>query len=318
MTAIAETSPARNAWTGRIALGLKTLVLLPLLFFVFFALGGLFVHPALPDTATEPGPLPTGVGLVVVSLASASVIELLVLGSRWRRWKLIVSRSLAYYGLATLLMQVETWYFLGGVTVGPELMVRLLLQGLPVAFLFVPLAVVVLGRARGPEALAPATEPPSAREWVLKLAVIASAYLVLYFGAGYFVAWRNPELRAFYGQPGPVLSFAGQMAHAMQIHPTLLPFQVLRALLWTAGAVPIVLGSRWGRWPTAMVVAAAFSVPQNVVLGLPNPLIPSSSVRLSHLVETASSSFVFGLIVGWLLYPRASAVERSESTQPSR
>ena len=67
-------------------------------------------------------------------------------------------------------------------------------------------------------------------------------------------------------------------------------------------AVPIMLGSRVGLWPTALLVGALFSLPQNVGHILANPLMPLASVRHSHMVETASSTFLFGLLVVWLLY----------------
>jgi hypothetical protein len=35
---------------------------------------------------------------------------------------------------------------------------------------------------------------------------------------------------------------------------------------------------------------------------LANPLMPVASVRLSHMIETASSTFIFGVIVVWVLY----------------
>jgi hypothetical protein len=63
-----------------------------------------------------------------------------------------------------------------------------------------------------------------------------------------------------------------------------------------------VMGSRVGRWPTALLVGALFSLPQNVGQILANPLMPLASVRLSHMVETASSTFLFGLLVVWVLY----------------
>ena len=55
---------------------------------------------------------------------------------------------------------------------------------------------------------------------------------------------------------------------------------------------------------TALIVGLVLSVPQNIGHILPNPLIPINSVRISHLIETASSTFVFGWIVTWFLYPR--------------
>jgi hypothetical protein len=36
--------------------------------------------------------------------------------------------------------------------------------------------------------------------------------------------------------------------------------------------------------------------------------MPVASVRLSHLVETASSTFVFGLLVVWLLHRKHTSV----------
>jgi hypothetical protein len=49
-------------------------------------------------------------------------------------------------------------------------------------------------------------------------------------------------------------------------------------------------------------VALLLAIPMNIGHILPNALIPSASVRLSHLIETASSNFVFGLVIVWLLH----------------
>jgi hypothetical protein len=62
--------------------------------------------------------------------------------------------------------------------------------------------------------------------------------------------------------------------------------------------------SRLPLWQTALIVGLALSVPQNIGHILPNPLIPLNSVRISHLIETASSTFIFGVIMTWLLYPK--------------
>jgi hypothetical protein len=66
--------------------------------------------------------------------------------------------------------------------------------------------------------------------------------------------------------------------------------------------LPIIRGSKVKPWWTAVLVGLLFSVPQNVGHILANPLIPIASVRLSHMIETASSTFLFGLIVVWLLH----------------
>lgn len=279
-------------------------IVLYVLFIVSFLIGSMAVAGVMPANAvSEPGLMPETTGLLVVALADMIVIAALILTSRWGGWKLAVSLALAYYGAVTFLMQIETWYFLSSLTVGPRLLSRLFLMGIPTAFLFIPLALWVLGKGR-PTAV---TSPNSAlvmpvQQWIWKLAAIAVAYLILYWGAGYFIAWQNPALRAFYGQPGEALPFFTHTANTLRHDPMLFPFQVLRALLWVSCALPVIRGSRVNPWWTALLVGLLFSVPQNLGHILANPLLPVASVRLSHMIETASSTFVFGTLVVWLFH----------------
>lgn len=176
-------------------------------------------------------------------------------------------------------------------------------MGIPTAFLFIPAAVWILGKGRA----AADTSPNRAlvmpvRQWIWKLAAIALVYLVLYWSAGYFIAWQNPELRAFYGRPGEATPFLASIGNTLRNDPMLFPFQILRSMLWTLCALPVIRGSRVGPWGTALLAGLLFSVPQNIGHILANPLLPIASVRLSHMIETASSTFLFGVIVAWLLH----------------
>lgn len=283
---------------------LRFLVLVVLYFFLF-SLGFGIVAPYLPTTPAEPGPLPIVAGVAIFYTATVVVIMLMIYSSRWHGWKLIAALSVAFYLIMTLVTQLEAWYFLFGLTIGPQLMSRLFLQGLPTAFVFIPIAVVVMGRIRPltGETGFPPVVPMPLKEWLWKLGVIYLAYLVLYYTAGHFIAWQNPEVRAFYGSPGAARPFLQQMLYIFTTDPWLTPYQLLRTLIWVAGMYPIIRGSRLPLWQTALIVGLAVSVPQNIGHILPNSLIPLNSVRISHLIETASSTFVFGLIVTWLLYP---------------
>ena len=279
-------------------------ILLIVLFLVIFMVGSLAVAGVMPDQSlSEPGLVSPISGLLIVVLANVLIICALILTSRWGGWKLALSLALAYYGAVTFLMQIETWYFLSAITVGPELLPLLFLMGIPPAFIFIPLAVWILGKWRASEEPShhPALVMPL-KQWVWKLAVIAVVYLILYWIAGYFIAWSNPELRAFYGHPGEAEPFFAHTLNTLRNDPLLFPFQILRALLWVACALPIIRGSKVKPWWTAVLVGLLFSVPQNIGHILANPLIPYASVRLSHVIETASSTFVFGLIVVWLLH----------------
>jgi hypothetical protein len=281
------------------------IALLSVAFGITYAAGAAALAGVLPATPSEPGLVPGGVGLVIVVVADTLLITALILTSRWGGWKLAVSLAVAYYGVVTFMMQIETWYFLTELTVGPDVLPRLFLMGLPPAFVFIPLAVWTLGKGRAPADTGPnpALVMP-ASQWAWKLAVIAAVYLGLYWSVGYFIAWQNPELRAFYGQPGEPLPFWTQVTGDLW----LIPFQLLRGLLWMLFTLPVLRGSKVNAWWTALLVGLLLSVPQNIGHILPNPLIPIASVRLSHLIETASSTFVFGLVIVWLLHRDHHAV----------
>ena len=279
-------------------------VLLFILFIVCFVIGAMAVAGTMPEnTISEPGLVSATTGLLITSLADMLIIAALILTSRWSGWKLAIGLGLAYYGAVTILMQIETWYFLSSLTVGPRLLPRMFLMGIPTALVFIPMAVWILGKGRA----APDTSPNLAlvmpvQQWAWKLAAIAVAYVILYWGAGYFIAWQNPELRAFYGQPGNPLPFFTHTANSLRNDPLLFPFQILRALLWALCALPVIRSSKVNPLWTALLVGLLFSVPQNLGHMVENPLMPIASVRLSHLIETASSTFIFGIIVVWLLH----------------
>lgn len=303
MNAVTHTqqSPFQLVWKA--ISWLLRFVLLVVLYFALWVNSGRIVESSLPNVATEPGPFPLMTAVWICCIAITLVVMLMVYSSRWHGWMLMASLSVAYYIVVTFVTQLESWYFLYGVTIGSELMWRLFVQGMPVAFIFVPIAVLVMGRFRAAddESTSPEIIPIPLKEWLWKLGIIYIAYLVLYYGAGYFIAWQNPDVRAFYGQAGDALPFFQQV---FANDPWLTPYQLVRTLIWVAGAYIVIRGSRLPLWQTAIIAGLVLSVPQNIGHILPNPMIPINSVRISHLIETASSTFVFGVIVTWLLYPK--------------
>jgi hypothetical protein len=118
-----------------------------------------------------------------------------------------------------------------------------------------------------------------------------------YWGAGYFIAWQNPEMRASYDQPGEALPFLRTRSILCKMPPAV-SFPDVRVLC----ALPVIHGSGVGPWGPARVVGLLCSVPQNVGHIIANPWLPIASARLSHLIDTASSIFAFGAIVGWRLH----------------
>jgi hypothetical protein len=247
--------------------------------------------------------------MLVVALVDTLVVALIVLRSRWGGWRLMLALAFALYGVMTFLAQIEVAWFAPVMTtmaITPALIRGLLLQTVPIALIFVPVAVLALGRGRqrGPlEPGLPLAHTPAG--WAVRLALIAAAYLVLYFGFGALVAWQNPAVRALYDQGRDPLVFAPWR---------LIPFQLLRSQLWVLFALPVVAMLRGSRWQVAVVVGLLFALPMNIVHVIPNPIM-EPSVRLSHFVETASSNFLFGLLVAGLLLYRPRPASRPLTAQ---
>lgn len=278
--------------------------LLTILFALIYIQTSQICAPYMPDLSlAQPGPIPSPFDFLVVSAGHAAVIMILILSSRWVSWKLSLAVFFAYFGVTTVMAQIETAYFLTGLTLPPGLLPRLVEMGFLTAVIFIPLAVLVLWRMRTSQVDSSPNERlvMRLRQWGWKLAAIMPIYLLLYYGAGYFIAWQNPELVAFYGGSDPGNFFA-QMLSIFQNDPWLTPFQMMRSLLWVLFVLPVIRMTRGGAWWTAVVVGLLLAVPMNIGHILPNPLFPQASIRLSHMIETGSSNFVFGLSITWLFH----------------
>jgi hypothetical protein len=271
-------------------------------YFVCFAVvsGALLASASQQNVPAEAGA--TLGGLFLVSLINAAVWTYVILRSRWTGWKLILTVFLVFYGVSTLMPQIESAYFI--TRLPPGMLPRLFLAGLIMAAVFAPLAVLILGKARASTNKTPETSrlnmPVGA--WIWKLALIVVAYVIIYFTFGYFVAWKNAAVRAYYEGSDP----AGYISHITSLlrqEPLLFLLQALRALLWTAIAVPVIKMTKGLWWEAGLAVAVLFAVMTSQLL-LPNPLMPPE-VRMVHLVETATSNFLFGWLVVLILRSQA-------------
>jgi len=275
--------------------------LLLLLFYVFFISGSMAVSGMIPDIESEPGLIDGNIGFLFFGIINMLLIIGLILSSRWNGWKLALLLGTAYFGAVTFLTQIEAWYFMLNITFDQKLLPRLFIMGLPVAFIYIPLAVLILGKWTKKNSAKPAFSLISpVKQWIWKLSTIAIIYILLYWLAGYYIAWQNADLRAFYGSPGEILPFWEHTGKTFHTDPGLLPFQAFRAMLWTLCAIPIIHGSKVSVWWTAILVGFFFTIPQISGLILENPLMPIASVRLSHMIEGIASNFVFGMAIVWL------------------
>jgi hypothetical protein len=279
-----------------IGLAIRVVALIAIHFICFALISAALI----PRPAEQLAPADAGAvigALLLVSILNTFVLTYIILRSHYGGWHLVVAVFLALYGVMTVMPQIETAFF---VKLPPGMLSRLFLSGAVFAAIFSLLTVLVLGKRRSK---ASSEKNPSqlnmpAVEWSVKILLIIIAYLTIYFTFGYFIAWKSEAVRSYYGGNDPG-SFLAQMESVLRNTPLLLPLQVLRAILWTGIAMVVirVMKGRW--WEAALAVALLFSV-MSAQLLIPNPLMPRE-VRMVHLLETASSNFIFGWLVEMVL-----------------
>lgn len=276
-----------------LSLGLRVLAMAGMVFAVLHVSGvvaeALFAPPdprfAHSLTATSSAAL----AWVAISLLYAMVLAYPVVRSRWFGWRLALAVFIAFYGITTVLVWIEVAVFMPHVVSAGMILWVLAVDGVAAAVI-APATVVLFGRwqSGASEETENRRLVMSRGRWARKLAAIAATYVFLYLLFGALVAWRNPAVQDFYA--------GGEMPSAA----TIVSLQLFRALIWVAIALPVIRMMRGAWWETALAVGLLFAVLMNAGLLAPNPLMPEA-VRMTHLVETATSNFIFGWFVVWLL-----------------
>lgn len=279
--------------------GLKIIALTILMFICFaIAAGVVGMGGDATQTQTQAEQVSGAFALLFVCFLNALVLSYLVLRSRWHGVKLMATIFFVFYGVMTVMSQIESAFFITKLPSGT--LPKLFMMGILITAPFSILAVLFLGKRKAPshnEQKARLQMP--AREWAWKLGVLVLAYLVLYFTFGYFIAWQNQAVREYYGG-GELQGFFTHMLGVLRNQTGLVLLQLLRGLMWIALALPVIRMLQGARWEIALAVALLFAVVMNAQLLLPNPYMPET-VRMTHLLETATSNFIFGSFTAWLL-----------------
>lgn len=218
-----------------LSIALRAIALTIILFLCFAVAGGVLGQQDTPPTPGQAGAAGT---LLAVCFLNTLVLTHSTLRSRWSGWRLIATVFFVFYGVMTFMSQIESAVFI--TQLPPGMLPRLFLMGVPIAAPFSVLAVLILGKRRAD----PVTTERNTRlvmpagEWAWKLAVIALAYLTLYFTFGYFIAWRHPAVREYYGG----IDEGGFFAHlgtVLEDSSWLIPFQVAPSVLWSEALPPL-------------------------------------------------------------------------------
>jgi hypothetical protein len=256
-----------------------------------------------PDPTASESFIPPAVAPFVMAALHTGGMGWLIVRARRTGWGLVGLMIAVFFGVQTLMPESESWLFqaTSGMAshLPSEMIPRIVLAGLLHAGLWIPLVVLILGRWKGSaetDGAPPASRAASLLGW--RLAVAALAYVCVYFLFGYYIAWRSPAVRAYYGGTDPG-TFWVQFLGVVRDTPWLPLAQVVRGAVWTVIGVTVLRSMRGGILERALAVGALFGIVMTAGLLLPNPYMPYA-VRMAHLVETASSNFLFGVFVAWL------------------
>jgi hypothetical protein len=144
------------------------------------------------------------------------------------------------------------------------------------------------------------TNTTNIKDIILKLGIIGIIYLCVYYIFGYYVAWQFDELRIFYTGSTEKLSFWGQMVNNLKINPIIIPFQIIRGIIFGLAILPIRNMLTKNKFVFIISVCLIYLC-SALMLIIPNPLFPDI-VRIAHLIEMSGSMLLFGIIVGLILW----------------
>ena len=244
-------------------------------------IGSLGISPG-PHPAE--GLLPGPAALLLVHALTVAMTLLVVAFATVRGFRLALLLFIVLFGTQTAMMQIETLAFNRSV-------------GMPLRDLLV---VIVAGAANAAAVAAAASllfRGPSSGAWPSppnlgwRLAAVSLAYVGCYYGAGQFIAWGYAAVREYYGQGEGI------------DQRVLLPFQLLRGLLWSLIALFLALrlkGSVVQRLAVMMLLFPLLTAP---LLLYPNSYMPVT-VAQAHLIEVGVSEAIWGAIAALLLLPR--------------
>jgi hypothetical protein len=247
-------------------------------------------------------------------LLLAIALSVVIQNSQWAGAKLVIALIFSFFGFLTFMSLIEASYFMTNIP--SEYLPQLWLMGAIVVTFTVPLAVMIHGKAylKESKTVARFTGNFTIREWIWKTGLIAFIYLIIYFTFGYYIAWQSAELREFYGST----EFLAFFPHIKSVifETTLIPFQVVRSVFWMLFAIPLVWMLNGGIAKVSIITGFAISILHSAQLMLPNPYMPET-IRYIHLIETSTSMFLFGTILGIMLYKSHNSVRDLFRIYPS-
>jgi len=240
-----------------------------------------------------------GLTLLIVSIINALILTYPIARSRWHGLKLIAAIIIVFFGTQTIMSQVETVFFGSAFNIPAEEMKTIVMTGFLTSVFFSLLAVLIMEKMRKPkiQEISSFKLDFSRKDWIKRLAFLPIVYMALYFLFGYFIAWQSPDVRLLYTGSTNIQTFSDHMIEVMQSSPEIFPFQYMRGLIWIALALPVIHLMKTKTWEKSIALGLLFGLLITTQLLFRNPYMPEP-VRLAHFIETSTSTFIYGWLIG--------------------
>ena len=273
---------------------------LSILMTIFWIVGLIIGNALFPSSITEmsaDSDSSGGLILLLICALNTLVVLYFIYNSQCKGWKMVGTIFLITFGLQYFMSQIETLWFNDSLNFPVKGILAIVSGGGIANLLFSITATWFTGNFRplkesaGEKAkvnLAPMVK------YFLLLSIVV--WPVIYFLAGYFIAWQFADVRLFYSGTVEMDSFPSMMK--ANFASGLYFFQILRGVLWILIALPALAVTRGSLMHKGLIIGLLFAVLSSSQLLLPNPFM-SDMVRMGHLIETAPSNFLWGFIIAW-------------------
>ncbi len=242
----------------------------------------------------QDGPLTMMQAFLVVNGLAALALSLVAAIARVRGLALGAVLFVAYFAIGSAMMQIETLYFNESVKMPLAAVGQLVTQAAVIGAIVAVTGMLLFHPV-------PENSGPLPAHLARRIVLMAVVYVVLYYAAGFFIAWQSAAVRAYYSN-GIHISL-----------PLTVVFQIFRGTLWALISLYILSRMKGSIAARALVMAVLFAALTAAQLLYPNPLLPWE-VRQAHLVEVATSEFAYGIIVTFVLLSGAARRPLADSS----
>lgn len=233
-------------------------------------------------------------------LAAISLINSIILFYFFRRvkntdYKLLFWFVFAWFGIGTVMGQMDTWYYIDAFPLlNNSLVLKICLMSFISTIIAIPASFFIISRESNELINIEIRKVfnPNILKYFLFISVV---YALLYYLAGYFIAWQFEAVRVHYSGSLEKLSFFDHTLQLVKGEPDFFPFHIFRGALWFSFGIPLFMALSKRKIEYYIYSLLFFALVPSLQLFLPNPLM-SEAVRMGHFVETSSSNGIFGVI----------------------